>query len=58
MSNVSIKILSEAEIKKIHETSLRVLETIGVDIEDEKIRSKLLSAGAKKGTTNNRVLIS
>ena len=53
MSNVSTKILSEAEIKKIHETSLRVLKTIGVDIEDEKIRAKLLSTGAKKGTTNN-----
>ena len=48
--------LSDSEIQSIHETSLKVLEQIGVDICHDQIRKKLLAVGAKPGSTSERVL--
>ena len=56
MNTVLAKTLSDAEVERVHETSLKVLQEVGVDICHDQIRSKLLAAGAKPGTTNNRVI--
>ncbi len=58
MNTFAAKALSELEAQQIHQTSLKVLSEIGVDICDDKIRSKLISAGAKPGSTNDRLLFS
>ncbi len=48
--------LLDSEIQSVHETSLKVLEQIGVDICHDGIREKLLADGAKAGSTSERVL--
>lgn len=55
MSGFSVKMLSDSEVEQIHETSLRVLEEIGVDVQHDRIRASLLTAGAREGETNTRV---
>jgi len=56
MNTISTKVLSDLEVERVHEISLKVLQEIGVDISHERIRSKLLAAGAKQSMTNTRVI--
>jgi trimethylamine--corrinoid protein Co-methyltransferase len=57
MSGISVKILSENEMQQIHQASLRVLETIGVEIEDKKIATRLVTRGAVESANGNRILL-
>ncbi len=56
MKTFSAVALSELEAQQIHQTSLKVLSEVGVDICDDKIRARLISAGAGAGCTNDRLL--
>jgi trimethylamine--corrinoid protein Co-methyltransferase len=47
MSERVFKILSELELKRIHEGSLWILENVGMIVEHEKALEKLEAAGAK-----------
>jgi trimethylamine--corrinoid protein Co-methyltransferase len=47
-----LQVLSNESRKKIHESALEVLETVGVKVDSEKIRNLLLDAGAKNKEKN------
>ncbi len=56
MNTLATKALSELEAQQIHETSLKVISEIGVNVCDDQVRSQLISVGAKPGCTNERLL--
>ena len=56
MNTIAARSLSDSECQQVHETSLRVLGQIGVDVQLDSVRTKLLANGAKAGPTNTRVL--
>lgn len=56
MNTNLLSVLSDSEIQMVHETSLKVLAEVGVDVMDETIRSKLLAAGARPGAASQRVI--
>jgi len=51
-SRCRLQILTEAEIASVHDTSLRVLEEIGVRVEGDRARSLLLDNGCQAGKDN------
>ena len=55
MAGLKIRVLSDEEIEQVHESSLRVLFEIGVDVCHEGMRDRLLRAGARPGMGNSRV---
>ena len=57
MTAISAKVLSDSDVERIHEVSLRVLEDVGVDVCQEAIRARLLHRGARAGATSARVCI-
>lgn len=52
-----IRVLSDAEIEKIHEQSMRILETTGILVDHEEGRKLLQKAGAKVDHLGRRVRI-
>ena len=57
MNLLPASVLSEDECQRIHETSLKVLGTVGVNVQEDTIRSELLRHGAKPGADGARVLL-
>jgi trimethylamine--corrinoid protein Co-methyltransferase len=57
LASIEIRALSEDETQQVHAASLRVLREVGVDVCHERIRSRLLPAGASGGAGNARVCI-
>jgi trimethylamine--corrinoid protein Co-methyltransferase len=57
VASIDIRVLSVAEAQQIHEASLHLLSNTGVDVCHEKIRAKLLAAGAREGRSSARVCI-
>ena len=55
-NTLAARSLSDSECERVHETSLRVLQQIGVDVQLDSVRAKLLANGAEPGPTNTRVL--
>lgn len=51
------KILSEEQILRIHEASLKILERVGVTVPHKEVLSRFAEAGAKVDTDNQRVRI-
>ena len=47
MSAMTLKVLSDADIEKIHEQTLELFETVGVKVGHEEALGKLSQAGAK-----------
>lgn len=52
---VGTKVLNEQDIEKIHASSLRILETVGLKLEHEEVRKALLARGAQVGRDNETV---
>jgi trimethylamine--corrinoid protein Co-methyltransferase len=52
---LSGRILSEVDVEKIHQASLRILEKIGLKLEHEKVRELLRANGACPGKDNETV---
>ena len=50
-------VLSEDEVEFIHESSLRVLETLGIEMMSPEGRQLLLNAGATVGKADDQILI-
>lgn len=48
-------LLSKAELEKVHKNSLKILSEIGIKIEDEALREKLIKEGCSLGDKNQRV---
>ena len=48
-----IEILSNEEMKRIHEASLAILEDTGIQIDHKKMLETLADAGAKVDVENN-----
>ena len=57
MSRATLKFLSQDEILRIHEFSLRILEEVGIVSHSERVGKMLLSAGASSSKDGKRVLI-
>lgn len=57
MSRATLQFLSHDEILRIHETSLRLLEEVGVAVHSQRVAKMLLSAGAHASKDGKRVLI-
>ncbi len=57
MDAITVRALADSDVQRIHETSLRVLQEVGIDVHHEKIHARLLDAGAIRGATNSRLLI-
>jgi trimethylamine---corrinoid protein Co-methyltransferase len=51
------KPLSEADVRRIHEASLMVLERTGIEVQPSECRDILATAGARVDAANNRVFI-
>ena len=47
MSRMSITILSDSEIEKLHEKTLHVFETVGIKIIHDEMLQQMKKAGAK-----------
>ena len=47
--------MNQDEIQLLHETSLKILEEIGVRLEHDEIVSLMIKAGAKPGTGANEI---
>ena len=43
MARSILKVLSDEEVQRIHETSLKILQEFGAKIDDEDLRNDLLS---------------
>jgi trimethylamine--corrinoid protein Co-methyltransferase len=57
LATIEIRVLSEDETQQVHAASLRVLGEVGVDVCHERIRSRLVDAGAREGAGNTRICI-
>jgi len=57
MARATLQFLSQDEIKRIHETSLRILEEVGVAMHSAFVAKMLISAGAQASEKKGRVLI-
>jgi trimethylamine--corrinoid protein Co-methyltransferase len=57
MSRGRLEFLTSEEIRRIHDTSLRVLEEVGVNVHSEAVTRLLVDAGASLSDTNGRLLI-
>ena len=47
MSNISLKAISDSEVEKIHEETLKVFESVGIKVRHEETLNKLAQAGAQ-----------
>jgi trimethylamine--corrinoid protein Co-methyltransferase len=57
MARGRLAFLDNEEIRRVHETSLRVLEEVGVVVHSESVANMLTTAGAEISKTGKRVLI-
>ena len=57
MSRATLQFLTKDEILRIHETSLRLLEEVGLSVHSEQVTKLLLSAGAHSSKDGKRVLL-
>lgn len=57
MKKLRLEVLSRAEIEKIHERSLQILEKVGVRVADAECRHVLARAGAKVDDATHNVSI-
>ncbi len=48
-------VLSDSDVERINESSLGILERVGLKIEHEKVRDRLLAGGARTGRDNQTV---
>ncbi len=57
MSRATLRFLSPEEIKRIHDTSFRILEEVGIVVHSSSVTKLLLSAGATVSKEGHRVLM-
>jgi trimethylamine--corrinoid protein Co-methyltransferase len=57
MASISVRGLSDSETQRIHDLSLQVLENIGVNVCDDRMRERLLGAGGRSGPSQLRVCL-
>lgn len=48
----ALKVFSDAEVERLHEEALKLLETVGVAVEEDAFRDFLFSRGAGRGPNN------
>ena len=57
MGTLRLAVLSQDEFEKIHQQSLKILERVGVQVQDSECRDILAKAGAKVDVASDRVYL-